>query len=360
MRTSAVLPALMKHHDVTVYAGNDAWDALSPHFPTVRIPTIGYRYTADGKMSMPLTIYENLSVGADLLLGGEGSTLLDEEFERTKPDLVISDSEGWTLRAARRFGIPTVTFDHVSIIAHCLPPLPRKLWWRGHFDAFGYKTLVGKPDRLLISSFHTALPRDSSIDIVGPILRPEVKAAKATEGNFLLAYFNKGEHQYKPHVKDALEDLPFDVVVYGTGQPAGKQGNLIYKAPSRDTFAADMAGCKAILSTAGNQLLGEALHFKKPVYCLPEDCFEQRLNAFMVMRMGIGVWGDLDALNGDQIESFLVNHDSYKANMAGRLAEGTDQAIETLFRYIAELTSSEIPSDYQPAGAAMRTAGAFS
>lgn len=360
MRTLAVLPALVKHHDVTIYAGNDAWDALSPHFPAVRIPTIGYRYAADGKISMPLTLYKNLAAGADLILGGQGAKLLDKEFERTKPDLVISDSEGWTLRAAKRFGIPTITFDHVSIIAHCLPPLPRKLWWRGHLDAFGYKALVGKPDRLLISSFHTALPRNAGIDIVGPILRPEIKAATAIEGDFLLAYFNKGEHQYKPHVQEALKGLPFDVVVYGTGQPAGKQGNLIYKEPSRDTFAQDMAACKAILSTAGNQLLGEALHFKKPVYCVPENCFEQCLNAFMVTRMGIGVWGSLDGLNGDQIESFLVNYDSYKANMAGRLAEGTDQAVETLFRYISELTSSENPLGTQLSDAVVDTVGVLS
>lgn len=347
MRTAAVLPALMKHHEVTVYAGNDAWEALLPHFPTVRIPTIGYRYTAKGKLSLALTTYQNLSVAADLLLGGKGSKFLDEEFERTQPDLVISDSEGWTLRAARRFGIPTITFDHVSIIAHCLPPLSRKLWWRGHFDAFGYKALVGEPDRLLISSFHTALPRRPNIDIVGPILRPEVKAAKSSDGDFLLAYFNKGEHQYKPHVEKALQGVPFKVVVYGTTKPPSVQGNLIYKAPSRDTFAEDMAGCKAILSTAGNQLLGEALHFKKPVFCLPEDCFEQRLNAYMVQRMGIGVGGELDSLNGDQIESFLVNHESYKANMDGRLNEGTEQAIAILYRYIAELTSSDNPREYQ-------------
>lgn len=359
MRTAAVLPALMKHHEVTVYAGNDAWDALSPNFPTVRIPTLGYRYTAEGNMSLALTAYENFSIGADLILGGETSKFLDQEFERTQPDLVISDSEGWTLRAAKRFGIPTITFDHVSIIAHCLPPLPRSLWWRGHFDSMGYKMLIGEPDRLLISSFHTALPRRSNIDIVGPILRPEITALKPTEGDYLLAYFNKGEHQYKPHVEKALRSLPHKVVVYGTGREPGCDGNLEYKAPSRETFAKDIAGCKSVLSTAGNQLLGEVLHFAKPVFVLPEDCFEQRLNAFMVLRMGIGARGDWDSFNGDQVESFLLNHQTYKANMSGRLTEGTGKAIELLYQYIAELTDSQNPLQPYSDALSMHAAGAY-
>jgi len=41
MRTSAVLPSLMQEHAITVYAGGDAYDVLSPLFPTVRIPTLG-------------------------------------------------------------------------------------------------------------------------------------------------------------------------------------------------------------------------------------------------------------------------------------------------------------------------------
>src|SRR5205085_609536 len=51
MRTMSVLPALMRHHDVTVFAGGDAHDVLAPLFPAVRIPTIGYRYNRRGSHS---------------------------------------------------------------------------------------------------------------------------------------------------------------------------------------------------------------------------------------------------------------------------------------------------------------------
>jgi len=44
MRTGTVLPALMAEHEITVFAGSDAYEVLAPQFPTVRIPTIGYAY----------------------------------------------------------------------------------------------------------------------------------------------------------------------------------------------------------------------------------------------------------------------------------------------------------------------------
>src|SRR5882724_8022191 len=48
MRTMSVLPTLMREHEITVFAGGDAYEVLAPLFPTVRIPTIGYRYNASG------------------------------------------------------------------------------------------------------------------------------------------------------------------------------------------------------------------------------------------------------------------------------------------------------------------------
>jgi hypothetical protein len=47
-------------------------------------------------------------------------------------------------------------------------------------------------------------------------------------------------------------------------------------------FLEDLAGCRAVISTAGNQLIGVALYLCKPVCVMPEacvECVEQRLNA---------------------------------------------------------------------------------
>ena len=120
-------------------------------------------------------------------------------------------------------------------------------------DAVGYRALMGIPERILISSFYPAEPAYPNASIVGPMLRPEVLKAQAQEGEFLLAYFNKGEHQYLPHIDRALRLLDMPVVVYGTPY-RGIEENLDFRAPSNEGFLRDLAGCKAVLSTAGNQL----------------------------------------------------------------------------------------------------------
>src|SRR3546814_6261757 len=102
------------------------------------------------------------------------------------------------------------------------------------------------------------------------MLRDEVRAAKPRDGDYLLAYFNKGEHQYLPHIDRVLRLLDCKVRVYGTRR-RGEDDNLDFRAPSVQGFIDDVAGCRAVLSTAGNQLIGEALHFGKPVLALPRS-----------------------------------------------------------------------------------------
>jgi uncharacterized protein (TIGR00661 family) len=343
MRTMSVLPSLLAEHEVTVFAGGDAYDVLAPRFPTVHIPTIGYQYNDAGRHSLTRTVARNFAPMRDLLFGGEGQALIEREFRERGIQMVISDSEAWTHRVAQRLDIPRISFDHVGIIAYCKPHFPPDLWALGMRDAWGYRTLMGVPERILISSFYPAEPAYPQVRIVGPMLRDEVLQTCATDGDYLLAYFNKGEHQYLAHVDRALRLLDCKVVVYGT-RLRGVDYNLDFRAPSVDGFVRDLAGCRAVLSTAGNQLIGEAIHFGKPVLAMPEDAFEQRLNAFMIERMGVGMRGDLKQLTPSDIDRFLGGHDWYRSNMREHAGNGRAEAAETLQGYIDELRRKARPN----------------
>lgn len=353
MRTMSVLPALMKEHEITVFAGGDAYEVLAPLFPTVRIPTIGYRYNERGGHSLPKTLAENAAPMADLLLGGLGTELVQREFRERGIELVISDSEAWTHRSAQKLGIPRISFDHVGIIAYCKPHFPPDLWLAGMRDAVGYRSLMGIPERILISSFYPAEGQYPGVKVIGPMLRDEVHRVKSVQGDYLLAYFNKGEHQYQPHIDRALRLLDCPVVVYGT-KYRGKVDNLDFRAPSTEWFVHDLAHCRAVLSTAGNVLIGEAIHFGKPILALPEDAFEQRLNAYMIERMGVGMRGDLRRLTPSDVDRFMGNHDYYGSNMKEHAGDSRADAIVTLQRYIAEL-GAELGGERQRAGKAPRS-----
>ena len=338
MRSGTVLPALMAEHEVTVFAGGDAYDVLAPQFPTVRIPTIGYVYNGSGGHSLPRTLGRNLRPMSDLLLRGPGLEQLEREFRERGIQLVISDSEAWTHRAARQLRLPRISFDHIGIIGYCKPHFPPDLWLQGVRDAWGYRSLMGEPDRILISSFYQAEPHRPDVRIVGPLLRDEVLRMGTVqgEGQFLLAYFNKGEHQYLPQVDRALRLLDLPVVVYGTPY-RGRSDNLDFRAPGKEAFVRDLAHCRAVISTAGNQLIGEAIHFGKPILALPENAFEQRLNAYLIERMGVGMRADLQRLTPSDVDRFLGNHDYYCSHMAEFAQDGRAEAVEILHRYIGEL-----------------------
>jgi len=341
MRTMSVLPTLMKNHEVTVFTAGDAYEVLAPKFPTVRIPMVGYRYNASGRHSTVKTVAENLSPMADLMLHGHGMEQVEREFRQRGIQVVISDSEAWCHKVAQRLKIPRISFDHVGILAYCKPHFPPELWLAGMRDAIGYRSLMGIPERILISSFYPAQGKYPGVKLVGPMLRDVVKQTKPTRGDYLLAYFNKGEHQYRPNIDRALRLLDIPVRVYGTPY-RGVVENLDFRPLSNDAFVQDLAGCRAVLSTAGNQLIGEAIHFGKPILAVPEDAFEQRLNAHMIERMGVGMKSTLSGLTPSDVDRFLSNEHNYRSYMKEHAGDGRDEAVATLNQFIDELAVPKI------------------
>jgi uncharacterized protein (TIGR00661 family) len=332
----AILSSLAAEHDVTVFAGGDAHSMLARHFPTVEIPSLGYAHGADGGVTFAATVARNAGLSAGLLFAGASLRRVMEEFRRRDIELVISDSEAFCHQAARRLRIPRISFDHVGVIAWCKPHFPPNLAWRGSRDGWGYRTLMGEPERVLISSFYPAQPLKASTRMVGPILRPEVHAIAPSQGDHLLAYFNRGHLQYSAHIEKVLRHIDAPIRIYGTPMQ-GTRNNLDFRPIDPMAFLRDLASARAVIATAGNQLIGELLHFRKPILALPERVFEQQLNAWMVERMGIGRASTLDALTVDDVEVFLGELDACAARTEGYGSDGTPDAVAILRQFIEEL-----------------------
>lgn len=335
-RALAVLPTLAREHEITVFAGGDAHAMLSPHFPTVEIPTLGYAHGRNGAVTFPATVARNAGLTAELLFGGRTLRGVMDKFRQRDIDLVISDSDAVCHQAAARLGIPRISFDHVGVIAWCKPHFPPGLAWRGRRDGWGYRQLMGEPDRVVISSFYPAQPWSASTRMVGPILRPQVHQVKATQGDYLLAYFNRGHLQYSPRLEKVLRQIDRPIKVYGTPHQ-GTRDNLSFRPIDPVGFLHDLAGCRAVISTAGNQLIGELLHFRKPILALPEPVFEQELNAWMVERMGIGRASTLSGLTVDEVEVFLGELPACAARTEGYGGDGLGDALASLRGFIEEL-----------------------
>lgn len=336
-RTASVLPDLCRRHEVRLFAGGDAYDQLSIDYPVVRIPTLGYVYNARGQVSTLLTARRNGWHVLDMLLRGPQFQAVRDAVLDFNPDVVISDAEPWMHRIARYLRIPRIGFDHFGIMVYCRPQIPFGDRILSRRDVFVYRMLMGRPERIIVSSFYDARPRWPRVEIVGPLLRDAVLRAQPTRGDYLLLYFNKGAHLFRPHIEAALRAAGHPVRIYGVPR-RGTDGNLQFRPPSNVPFVEDMANCRAIISTAGNQLVGEAVQLGKPMLVMPEDCVEQRLNGAALQRAGLGQCVRHADFSAEHIAHFLAEEERYHANIRRSARNGRQEAVDAIERFIAELT----------------------
>jgi uncharacterized protein (TIGR00661 family) len=328
-RALSVLTELAKRHEVLVFAGGDAAELLGEQFPVEPVPVLAFHYGRRGQRSNSETIRRNLPLGYDLLGGGRYVGRVRRALRAFDPTLVICDAEAWTARAARDLGIPRVSFDHFGILVHCKVELTPGDLVKSALDRALYRWLMGDADYVLVSSFYDAAPRSPRVKVIPPLLRDDVKQVQPRDGGHLLVYMNRGADLLTDNLMSSLRRTGCEVRFYGAGaRPA--IGNIAFRPTSNRPFLDDLASCRAVISTAGNQLVGEALYYGKPMLVMPERCVEQRLNAGGVVRMGIGERADIETLTVETIESFLEATPLYAARARRATRDGRDQAIACL------------------------------
>ncbi len=339
-RALAVLPELSSRHEMLLLSAGHAYDALSAAgYEVACVPRLRCPLNKDGRRSAWRTLIRNVPNFLDLWLHGPGLERVCDVLTAFRPQLVISDSQAWTHWAARRLRIPRISFDNYAALYQCRWPMSWSDRVARRLEAFFYRRLMaGTSDAYVDASFLVPPAKRPRMCVVGPVLRDYVRQARPRRGDYLLVYLTKGHILFTRRVEDALHGLDLPVVVYGTGRD-GTEGNLDFRPPSNTRFVDDLAGCRAVVATAGSQLIAEAIHFRKPLLLMPYDSFEQRLNATAIERMGLGVQTSRRQVCAEQIEAFLANESDYVAHFPDRLTDGCARAIEAIERFAAELVA---------------------
>lgn len=337
-RTMSVLPYLMRaHRQILCLAGGDAWQTLASEFSAMQIPTMGFAYQPKtGRLSLGATILHNLPAALDLAFHGPVFSFVRDVMLEFKPNVVISDAEAWSHRVAAHLQIPRISFDHFGLLAHCRPDFDLRDRIPARFHSWCYQWLMRQPERALVSSFHDAPSRRSGVRVVGTLLRPQVRNAVSVAGPHLLVYFNRGLDQFRPGMLEALSSLGMPIRVY-CREPRERMDQVSFHVMHPSAFIDDLASCRAIISTAGNQLVGEAMFLRKPICVLPEDCVEQRMNALAVERMGIGMRLHPTQFTSASLKVFLSRLDEYSKRMAEHVWDGTAEAAMWLEQFLQEL-----------------------
>ena len=337
-RAQALLAELSTRHEVVLFAGGNAHEVLAARHEVRRIPSLDLAYTGP-RVSWRRTLAANAGLLADLWLGGPCSRAVHGLLREQRPDVILSDSEPFLLRAARELLVPSIGLDHVGVIAHCRPEVPLADRPRLTLDAALYRLLLGRADQVIVSSFFTPAEVRPGVHVVPPILRDAVLRAQPTDGEHVLVYFNSGR-LLTGAVASALGALGVRVVAYGADR-VGVDGLVTYRPFDAAAFVEDLASCRAVLATGGHQLIAEALHLGKPMLLCPEGTAEQRLNAREAERMGVARAIPHRDLSAGVLRQFLAELAGPRAAL-GRLARpGNGRIAEAVERLAAELTGRE-------------------
>ena len=306
-RARAVIDELRTEHSVQVYTYGQGAELLAPIYrgsdvEVREVPGLRFCYSARGSLDYLRTGLASLPFLRAL---PAQVAALGRELERAAPALVITDFEPLVPRAATRLGLPFVSLDHQHfLLAYDLRALPLRLQlyarWLAPWVALYYRGQVHS----IVSSFYTApLARHCrNVTRVGVLLRRELLRAVPVHGDHLVVYVRRHVTGSLLH---ALAACGREVRVYGLGV-LPRMGRVSFHAVHPTRFTEDLAGSAALVCTAGNQLVGEALYLRKPVLALPEEGnFEQAINGHFLAQGGMGESLPLPALTADRLAGFL-------------------------------------------------------
>ena len=338
-RIATLLERMPPGHDVRIFTWADALDMLSRRFSgsdrmrIEEIPGLLFRYTS-GRLDVPRTIAAGCEFWARQV--APLTRRLGESLRSFRADLVVTDFEPAIAGAATRLGLPLVSIDHQHfLLAYDLGSLPWALRWRAWFIGLAVRAYGMRPAETVISAFFRPPLAAGWRHVlqVGPLLRREILAAAPTEGNHVVSYLRR----HTPDtVVDALARCGLPVKIYGLGtrEPVG---NLSFHPFDERSFVEDLAGCRALVSAAGNQLIGEALHLGKPMLLLPEKAHvEQLINSHFLTNMGAGDFCHLEEVSPGRLTRFMAGLDPFARAATGYRGtmDGTPAVLDVLRRHV--------------------------
>ncbi len=215
--------------------------------------------------------------------------------EATRPDLVINFFEPLTglHQLVRPLPVPVLSIAHQFMIPH-----PSYVRAEGKLaEQWGLRrfvSLVGcRSWKLALSLTPEADLPEQHLTVSPPLLRQQLFRLESTPGRYVLIYILN--HAYAEEITDwqrANPEAELHCFYDRPGAPEAEevQPNLTFHRLNGDKFLTLMAGCRAVVCTAGFESVCEAAWLGKPLFVVPvENHAEQRLNALEVVRAGFGI-----------------------------------------------------------------------
>lgn len=359
-RIATLVERLERDHEMLIFTSADALEFLARRFPPallqgregssvrlVEIPGIVFQYSG-GR----LDVLRSIAAGLDYQARQVGPLVdrMIRELDAFGADLAVTDFEPALPRAAARQQIPLVSVDHQHfLLAYDLGSLPLSLRWQAWFMSHAVWMYVSDATDSVVSAFFRPPLRRGWEHVVqtGPLLRREVVGAEPRDEGFVLSYLRR----HTPfEAITALADCGMPVKVYGLGHRE-HVGNISFHAIDERRFIEDLAACRCMVSAAGNQLIGEALHLGKPMLVLPERAHaEQLMNSHFLAGMGCGDFALLEQVTRERVRGFFGGLDRFHPaldGVRGRM-DGTPDVVRVIEHRLAHPVAAELSAAAKP------------
>ncbi len=343
-RVLAMADALTaRDHEIRFFCGGTAFEILSNRVANVsKIPALK-QVVQGNRLCIGQTLLQNAK-----LVARRRSIIAEiaDELSEFKPDLLITDFEAFTPRAAGQIGVPVLSFNHQQIVTRTRYELPARYKPHAFLTELTIRLLAPRNavHTLLTSFYFPELKDPANTTIVRPIIRPAVSRLVPRDDGHVLVYFNQTSGS--EFVIEALSQTDARFVVYNFDRPEGRDyPNIVFKDTSVDEFLDDLAGCSAVISTAGFTLTSEALFLGKPIMVAPNNgIFEQTLNALFLERDRLGAVVCGRRLTAEDVKDFLGQRQEYARRLQNRNGSGNEDALRCIERVLRLVGATTFPA----------------
>ena len=200
-----------------------------------------------------------------------------------KPDVVLTDYEPVSAQYAYIYDAPLYTLDQQS--KYLVGDYPERVGSVSLIDEVQrLRMFFPKAHKRVVFSFFDVNVKPQYADeaqVVRPILRRELQGLKreVKKGCFLIYLSAQGGH------RQSIEEIQ---EVYSAFPECHFQ---VFDGKNADdsAFIEALRTCAGVISTAGHSLMSEAVTLGIPVYAMPLNIYEQKMNALKIEEMGQGV-----------------------------------------------------------------------
>jgi uncharacterized protein (TIGR00661 family) len=284
------------HQVVAVLAGGNPERPLPSFFEQAfkveRITSPTFAQKGNRGISLRRSVIANATEAPELR---DSLRMIEQTIERTQPDVIVNFLEPLmgVYNLLHRHRTPTLAVGHQFMLKH--PKFLRVAEYKmQQLSMHQYVRLCGARSNYLALSFYEAPnARRGRLTVSPPILREQLFKLRPTQGDYLLVYLVF--HGFAPDIvrwNQQNPTIPIHCFYDKPDVPAEEQvtDTLTFHRLHGEKFLEMMAGCRAVVCTAGFESVCEAAYLGKPLMMVPvENHFEQYLNGLDAEQAGIGI-----------------------------------------------------------------------